>query len=478
LRKVSLSLQQRNEFPFPMKNTLYNTRGKCGRVLSVQLCFVGILTCPDDGWKSSINEFEAGQGIFDVLVAARYRVPPTTGKTRLEAFSSAFERNQVVSLDASARERLPSLAQGFHSARGSTFCRVAAILRMADRNDDGTISALALERAMQKVQNESAAFTKSEFEASTEMISSGQDEESDLFGAVGGAVAAKRALEDALAVSSEKRSMLARFGMSPPTGVLLYGPPGCGKTLLAKAVAKLLKRPSGSNADGSLGGSFLSISSSDIVSSEIGTSEKTLLSAFEFADKNPPAVIFFDEFQALFTERSRGGSGKLASTLLQCMDDIRRWSEFGAPPDAVSEQTGGEQPSRGPRVVVLGATNTPWMVDPAFLRAGRFDRVVHVDLPDEAERKSILVVHLRNMRVEKRETNSMLADLAARIAGRTNGFSGADLSALCRAAAIRALLDENDNQVVTEAHFVGALEEDATRSSDESLLKRLREWKP
>ena len=184
---------------------------------------------------------------------------------------------------------------------------------------------------MERVKNESWAPGSNAFGVSVVHSASKEQDESELFGTVGGAVAAKLALEDALALGMEKRTLLARFGISPPSGVLLYGPPGCGKTLLAKAVAKLLKGPSGQKGSGhtSFGGCFLSISSSDIVSAEIGTSEKLLLSAFEFADKNAPAVIFFDEFQALFTDRSRGGSGKLASTLLQCMDDVKRWSEAG-----------------------------------------------------------------------------------------------------------------------------------------------------
>ena len=117
---------------------------------------------------------------------------------------------------------------------------------------------------------------------------------------------------------------------------------------------------------------------SNIVRSEVGKSEKLIVSAFETARKNTPSVLFIDEFQALFTCRdgvtkSGGGknSGRLASTLLQCMDDITRWRDK----DVVYTSSSAFVPNQKDRVVVLGATNAPWMVDKAFLRPGRFDRV-------------------------------------------------------------------------------------------------------
>ncbi len=208
------------------------------------------------------------------------------------------------------------------------------------------------------------------------------DPERQLFEAVGGNNDAKKALEDVL--DEKKRFTLSKFGLSLPSGVLLYGPPGTGKTLTAKAISEVTN------------GTFISVKASDIVCSEIGKSEKLLSSLFESARKRK-TVIFIDEFQALFTERGKG-SGRLVSTLLALMDDISKWQDATL---SVGKVTGNHLLEN--RVVLLAATNTPvrimtlfgkfiiqfapsnctlllssflqWMVDRAFLRSGRFDRV-------------------------------------------------------------------------------------------------------
>ena len=125
---------------------------------------------------------------------------------------------------------------------------------------------------------------------------------------------------------------------------------------------------------GLINGSFISLKASDIVRAEVGKSEKLIVSSFETARKNSPSVVFIDEFQALFTSRdgeNTGGgksSGRLASTLLQCMDDVTRWRDEDV-------NISSDISTKKDRVVILGATNAPWMVDKAFLRPGRFDRV-------------------------------------------------------------------------------------------------------
>ena len=119
---------------------------------------------------------------------------------------------------------------------------------------------------------------------------------------------------------------------------------------------------------------------------------------------------------------------------------------------------------------MLGATNTPWMVDKAFLRPGRFDRIVHVGLPDEDERESILNVHMGKMRMKRP------AELAITIAKKTSGYSGAELSALCRAAAVRCLLDTSE--WVEEKHFTKEVDEGAGGKSNAELVYRNQNWKP
>ena len=133
--------------------------------------------------------------------------------------------------------------------------------------------------------------------------------------------------------------------------ILLYGPPGTGKTLLAKAVARLLHSRNASSVDGTI----VSLSSSDIIRAPVGSGENMVVLAFESARMNAASVVFIDEFQALFTERSSGGSGRLSSTLLQCMDDVKQWRDA----DANAASTGQNVMDRAGRVVVLAATNNP-----------------------------------------------------------------------------------------------------------------------
>jgi SpoVK/Ycf46/Vps4 family AAA+-type ATPase len=214
---------------------------------------------------------------------------------------------------------------------------------------------------------------------------------------------------------------------------------------------------------------------SNIVRAEVGTSEKKLVSAFEIARSNAPSVVFIDEFQALFTERTGSGSGKLASTLLQCMDDLTKWNSV----DEIAEATDSGNGKRG-RIVVLGATNAPWLVDKAFLRAGRFDRVVHVGLPTVSERASILRVHIHKMRI-RRDLDDGRSDFIDRLctclASVTEGFSGADLAALCRTAAVRCLSECGEQGEIEEQHFLKSLDNLAASNSQE-LVNRLLDWRP
>ena len=257
----------------------------------------------------------------------------------------------------------------------------------------------------------------------------------------------------------------------------MFGPPGTGKTCLARAVAQILKSTGSHNSSRKslpLGGTFVSLGISDIVSAEVGTSEKLIASSFEFARQNSPSVIFLDEFQALFTDRNRGGSGRLTTTLLQCLDDIKRW--YGSNVDTqIAEDASSTE---GSRIVVIAATNTPWMIDSAFLRPGRFDRVVHVGLPTAAEREAILLIHVGRMQIRGKEKSDTVNVICRYISSRTEGFSGADLAALCRAAAVRALLEDPETNEVRESHFKEALNHDVCPSSDEALVQRLAQWRP
>ena len=214
--------------------------------------------------------------------------------------------------------------------------------------------------------------------SSGETINNETHSKYNFFEMIGGNHDAKRALEDVLAIDKRKQLILSKFGLSLPTGILLYGPPGTGKTLLAKAISQVMIHVANENGSATRG-AFISLKASDIVCSEVGQSEKLLSSAFETARKRSPSVIFIDEFQALFTSRDKEdgsggkGSGRLASTLLTLMDDVTKWKD--ANETVAHTMDGSSNLIEKNRVVVLAATNTPWMVDRAFLRSGRFDRV-------------------------------------------------------------------------------------------------------
>jgi transitional endoplasmic reticulum ATPase len=234
--------------------------------------------------------------------------------------------------------------------------------------------------------------------------------------------------------------LFKRLGIDPPRGLILHGPPGTGKTLLAKAVA------SESEAN------FIHINGPEIMSKFYGESEQKLRKIFEDAEENAPSIIFIDEIDAIAPKREdvQGEvERRVVAQLLATMDGLK---------------------SRG-QVVVIAATNRVNAVDPALRRPGRFDREIEIGVPDKTGRLEVLHIHSRGMPLT--EEGDLRVDLAA-LASRTHGFVGADLHALCREAAMKALrrylpkinLDEEeipqdvlDQLEVTNDDFLGALRE-------------------
>ncbi|BBC34432.1 AAA ATPase central domain protein [Streptomyces graminofaciens] len=221
---------------------------------------------------------------------------------------------------------------------------------------------------------------------------------------VGGMQDVKDRLEAAFLAPLRNPELRRLYGKSLRGGLLLYGPPGCGKTFIARAVA------------GELGASFLSVSVNDVLDMWIGNSERNMHQVFETARRNAPCVIFLDELDALGAKRSRTLHNGMRNTVNQLLTEL----------DGIDAEA-----NEG--VFVLAATNVPWDVDIALRRPGRLDRTLLVLPPDAPAREAILRYHLRDRPIEN-------VDLG-RLAKATDGLSGADLAHVCEAAAERALLD-------------------------------------
>jgi len=220
---------------------------------------------------------------------------------------------------------------------------------------------------------------------------------------VGGMQAVKDRLNAAFLAPLRNPELRKLFGKSLRGGMLLYGPPGCGKTFLAKALA------------GELGAAFLSAGLAEILDMWVGSSERNLHDLFSQARRNAPCVLFLDEIDALGQKRSQTHHSAIRGAVNQLLTEL----------DGVNSQNEG--------LYVLAATNQPWDVDPALRRPGRLDRTLLVLPPDRPARESIFRYHLAHRPVEG-------IDLAE-LAGGTEGFSGADIAFVCESASELALLD-------------------------------------
>ncbi|MEW5313326.1 MAG: hypothetical protein WDW38_004903 [Sanguina aurantia] len=217
----------------------------------------------------------------------------------------------------------------------------------------------------------------------------------------------------------------AWLGVEPPRGVLLHGPPGCGKTALANAIANECGVP------------FLRVSAPEIVSGMSGESEAKLRGLFAEAVDLAPCIMFIDEIDAIFPKREtaqREMERRIVAQMLTCMDDLAGGGGPAGAHGGADQESGEEAPLKAarPHVIVIGATNRPDALDPALRRAGRFDREISLGIPTEAARVKILSVLTRRLRLE--------GDFDFRVvAKKTPGFVGADLTALIKEAAAIAV---------------------------------------
>jgi len=252
---------------------------------------------------------------------------------------------------------------------------------------------------------------------------------------IGGLDEVKQDLKEAVEWPVKSPEIFVRLGIKPPKGVLLYGPPGCGKTLLARAVA------TESEAN------FITIKGPEIFSKWVGESEKAIREVFRKARMAAPAVIFFDEIDSLAPRRGLGFadggvSERVISQLLTELDGIVALED----------------------IVVIAATNRPDIVDPAVIRPGRFDRLIYVPEPDVKSRLQIVKIYTKNMPLAKDVGLEGLVEM-------TKSYSGADIEALCRESAMYALRRDVNTKEVGMRDF-----QEAMKRTGPSISPDMEKW--
>lgn len=250
----------------------------------------------------------------------------------------------------------------------------------------------------------------------------------------------KKQVHKKIILPFQKPSLFQRFKKKIGGGILLYGPPGCGKTLLARATA------------GECKATFFNIEVADVLDMYIGASEQKIQAIFAKARSETPSVIFFDEIEALAGKREHTRNSSQANTVSQFLTEL----------DGFSQNNEG--------VLILGSTNVPWALDAAFLRPGRFDRMFFVPPPDKVARQGILQHHMK----ERPNKGDIQFDV---LAAKSSGFSGADLANLVEMAADEAIEEtimNGEETAISMQHFNLALAQ--TKSSTTEWLTTARNY--
>jgi len=332
-------------------------------------------------------------------------------------------RNMPLAKDVDL-QRLADMSHGYTGADASSLCREAAMktLRryLPEINlEEEKIPPETLEKMEVKLEDFIAAYREITPTAMREVYVEIPTVKWD---DIGGLLDVKQELIEAVEWPLKKPEVFTRIGVQPPKGILLYGPPGCGKTMLARAIS------TESEAN------FISIKGPEIFSKWVGESEKAIREVFRKGRTAAPSIIFFDELDSVIPRRGMGyadsgATERVISQLLTEMDGIEALQN----------------------VVVIAATNRPDIIDPAALRPGRFDRMIYVPGPDERTRVQILKINTKGVPLAK---DISLEELARR----TIGYSGADLQALCREAGMIALRHSIDAKEVSLRDFEEAMD--------------------
>jgi len=251
---------------------------------------------------------------------------------------------------------------------------------------------------------------------------------------IGGLEAQMQEVRETVEMPLDRPEMFQQVGIDPPSGVLLHGPPGTGKTMLAKAVANQTDA------------TFIKMAGSELVHKFIGEGAKLVRDLFEVARENEPAVLFIDEIDAIASKRTdskTSGDAEVQRTMMQLLSEMDGFEERG-------------------EIRIIAATNRFDMLDPAILRPGRFDRLIEVPKPDEEGREIIFQIHTRDMNVADDVDFVELADMA-------DDASGADIKAVCTEAGMFAIRDDRTEIYMDD--FVAAWEKISAETSDDSVSR-------
>lgn len=334
-------------------------------------------------------------------------------KERFEIFSIIL-KNKRHSLSISDFDEIVELTHGYVGADLDAVCKEAGIIAMRNLLREANIEDV-----------ETNVFTVTVDDIKTALLKIGPsalkavtvDIPKVYWKDIGGQSRVKQKLKEAIEWPLKHPDVFKRMGIRPPKGLLMYGPPGCSKTLMAKALAT----ESGLN--------FISIKGPELFNKYLGESEKAIREIFQKAKVAAPSIIFFDEIDAIGVKRSgeTGGNNAADRVLAQLLTEL----------DGVEGLEG---------VIVVAATNRPDIIDSALLRPGRIDRLIYVPLPDEETRKEIFEIQFRTMPVSKDVNIVNLVQIS-------RGYSGAEICSLCRESAIIALRENFSCAELTQKNF-------------------------
>ena len=346
-------------------------------------------------------------------------------------------RNMPIEEDVDLN-KLANTTHGFVGADLESLCKEAAMrvvrrILPEIRNDDEEIPEEVLKKIIVTKDDFKSALKEIQPSALREVLVQVPDVKWD---DVGGLDDAKQELKEAVEWPLKYPDNFQRLGIKPPKGVILYGIPGTGKTLLAKAVA----HESEAN--------FISIKGPELLSKWVGESEKGVREVFRKAKQTAPTVIFFDEIDSIASTRSGndGDSGvtkRVVNQLLTEMDGLEELED----------------------VAIIAATNRPDIIDPGLMRPGRFDRHIKVDTPSEEARLAIFEVHTKDM--------PLASDVnLKKLAKATDGYVGADIEAVCREAAMLTLRNDMESSEIPNKYFKEAIEKvKPANNADEQLVQ-------